>query len=103
MTMPNRERAAPGADTTPETRITADLALRVYQKIVDQAGSPGQAPPLRGVSALTDPDGYGVTLTDGAVSVRVLFHNKVAIQTPSSRALTRFRKRLIEIDTGAGR
>ena len=96
--MPGKDRAVTGTETSSETRITADLALRVYQKILDQ-----QASSFRGVSALTDPDGYGVTLTDGAVSVRVLFHNKVAIQTPSSRALTRFRKRLLEIDTGAGR
>ena len=50
--------------------------------------------------ALTDPDGYGVTLTDGTVSARVLFHNRVAIQTPSSRALMRFRRRLADIDAG---
>ena len=88
---------------SPETRITADLALRVYQKILDQAGRQAQAPSLRGVSALTDPDGYGVTLTDGAVVIRVLFHNRVAIETPSSRALGRLRKRLAEIDAGTGR
>jgi len=30
----------------------------------------------------------------------VLFHNRVAIQTPSSRALMRFRRRLADIDAG---
>lgn len=89
------------SDPTPESRITADLALRVYQKILDQPEPDRQAPALKGVSALTDPDGYGVTLSDGTVSVRVLFHNRVAIQTPSSRALMRFRKRLLDIDGGA--
>jgi hypothetical protein len=90
-----------GADqSTPETRITADLALRVYQKILAGADGRGQAPASQGVTALTDPDGYGVTLTDGTVSARVLFHNRVAIQTPSSRALMRFRRRLADIDAG---
>ena len=84
---------------TPETKITADLALRVYQKILAQVGRQTEPPAWQGVEAHTDPDGYGVTLTDGTVSVRVLFHNRVAIQTPSSRALMRFRKRLAAIDS----
>ena len=84
----------------PETRITAALALRVYQKILAQAERRGELPALRGVTALTDPDGYGVTLSDGIVSIRVLFHNRIAIQTPSRRALMRFRKRLTDIDAG---
>ncbi len=92
-----------GQDTTPETKVTADLALRVYQKILAQAERSEAAPAWKGVTALTDPDGYGVTLTDGTVSIRVLFHNRVAIQTPSSRALMRFRKRLADIDTGISR
>ena len=83
--------------TTPETKITADLALRVYQKILAHAGR-ADPPAWHGVTAHTDPDGYGVTLTDSTVSIRVLFHNRVAIQTPSSRALMRFRKRLADID-----
>jgi hypothetical protein len=85
---------------TPETQITADLALRVYQKILAQADCEQQPPSYQGIQALTDPDGYGVTLTDGTVSARVLFHNRVAIQTPNSRALMRFRKRLASIDSG---
>lgn len=83
---------------TPETRISADLALRVYQKILDRAAGGQQPPAWQGVSALTDPDGYGVTLTDGTVSARILFHNRVAIQTPNSRSLMRFRRRLADID-----
>ena len=86
-------------ETTPETRITADLALRVYQKILAQGAAASGHPSFRGVTALTDPDGYGVTLTDGTVSARVLFHNRVAIQTPSSRALMRFRRHLMKIDS----
>lgn len=68
---------------------------------VTQVGRQGRTPAWQGVTALTDPDGYGITLTDGTVSVRLLFHNQVAIQTPSSRALIGFRKRLADIDSGA--
>jgi hypothetical protein len=94
------EGAVSGTDSaTPETKITADLALRVYQKILAQVGRQADAPSWQGVTAHTDPDGYGVTLTDGIVSIRVLFHNRVAIQSPSSRALMRFRKRLAAIDS----
>ena len=96
------ERGVSDSDSA-ETRITADLALRVYQKILARAGQREASPTWKGVTALTDPDGYGVTLSDGTVSVRVLFHNRVAIQTPSSRALMRFRKRLAEIDAGRSR
>jgi hypothetical protein len=85
-------------DRTPETRITADLALRVYQKIVDHGERQKGIPVLHGVSALLDPDGYGVTLSDGTVSARILFHNRVAIDTPGSRALMRFRRKLVDID-----
>jgi len=88
------------ADTTPETRVAAELALRVYQKVIARADDAENPPSFGGVTALTDPDGYAVTLTDGTVSARVLFHNRVAIQTPSSRALARFRKRLTGIDSG---
>ena len=92
----------PGS-STPETRIAADLALRVYQKILAWADSCEEPASCHGVTALTDPVGYGVTLSDGTVSARVLFHNRVAIQTPSSRALMRFRKRLAESDAGTVR
>ena len=78
-------------DRTAETKISAALVLRVYQKIVDDGA-------LNGITALTDPDGYGVTLTDGTVTARVLFHNRVAIDAPGSRALMRFRRKLTDID-----
>lgn len=68
--------------STPETRITAALALRVYQKILARADRQKQPPASQGITA------------------RVLFHNRVAIDTPSSRSLMRFRRRLADIDVG---
>lgn len=81
----------------PETRIESALVLRVYQKIVDQGDRRGERFELEGLSAVADYDGYGIMLTDGAVSVRVLFHNKVQIESPNRRALANFRKRLLRI------
>lgn len=48
-----------------------------------------------------DFDSYTVTLTDGAVTARVLFHSRVAIEAPGGRALGNF-VRLLEriVDQG---
>jgi len=85
------------ADRTPETKISAELALKAYQQVVDAGESVDGGHEWQGLRALLDPDGYGVTLTDGIVSLRVLFHNRVAIDTPNSRSLMRFRKKLESI------
>ena len=82
------------SERQPETRITAELALRAYQKILDAGERFDGEFRLKGLSAVEDFDGYGITLKDDAVTLRVLFHNRVAIDTPNRRALARFRKRL---------
>ena len=83
---------------TPETKVTAELALKVYQRVVDHGDRSNGVYEHRGIQVIADADGYGVALTDGIVTVRVLFHNRVAIDTPNSRSLMRFRKRLAAID-----
>lgn len=83
--------------STAETKIESGLALRVYQKIVDCGERSGEAYVLDGLTASADYDGYAVTLSDGAVSVRVLFHNRVQVEAPSSKALENFRKRLLRV------
>ena len=80
-----------------ETKITAETALRAYQVISDRGTPVGGGREYAGVRAELDHDGYGVTIGDGIVTVRVLFHNKVSIDTPNSRSLTRFRKRLSDL------
>lgn len=82
------------ADKTPETKIPAELALKAYQCIIDRGAKADAYCELQGVRAWLDVDGYGVTLTDGSVTLRVLFHNRIALDTPNSRSLMRFRKRL---------
>ena len=85
-------------DKTPETKITVALALKVYQRVIDHGRKTNGVYEYDGVRAVVDADGYGVTLTDDIVSVRVLFHNQLAIDTPNSRSLMRFRKRLAKIE-----
>lgn len=82
------------ADRTPETKIPAELALKAYQCIIDHGERADGYYEHRGLRALLDVDGYGVTLTDGIVTLRVLFHNRIALDTPNSRSLMRFRRSL---------
>jgi len=86
-------------DKTPETKIPAELALKAYQYVIDQGQKTGGGYEYQGLRALPDFDGYGVTLTDGIVTLRVLFHNRIAVETPNSRSLMRFRKLLETIDS----
>ena len=80
-----------------EAKIDAALALTAYQKIINHGEKVRAGHQLLGISALTDPDGYGVTLTDGGTSARVLFHNQIALETRSKPALRAFRQKLVEV------
>ena len=80
-----------------ETRLSAELVLRAYQTVVDRGEATPEGHRWEGLTALTDYDGYGVTLSDGSVSARVLFHNKVAVDASSGRALRQFRRRLTRL------
>ena len=77
-----------------ETKIVAEVALRAYQTIIDRGIKTGTSYAISGIQAQTDYDGYSIMLTDNVVTVRILFHNKLAIDTPNGRSLARFRKRL---------
>lgn len=92
-------RATPGRkplleDTSPEARIHAELALKAYQRVMEEGVSVEGAREWQGVRVVPDFDGYGVTITDEIVTLRVLFHNRVAIDTPNRRSLARMRKKL---------
>lgn len=77
-----------------ERKVDARTALLAYQKIVEQGERDGESHRLGDLSARSDFDGYTTILSDGAVTVRVLFHSRVAIDTPNARALERFVQRL---------
>ena len=80
-----------------ETKIEAELVLRAYQQIVKAGERTPTGFNLGALEAIEDYDGYGVTVTDGTAAARVLFHNRVALDVPSSRALQRFRLKLKEV------
>ncbi len=68
--------------------------LRAFQRISERGQQRGSAFHLRGLEAETDFDGYGITLTDGAVQARLLFHGRVAISSPDRKALELFAQRV---------
>ena len=75
-------------------RLEYAEGLRAYQQIIDRGRRCGEARCLGGLQAVSDYDGYGITLSDGAVNARLLFHGRIAIDTPNRRALNQFLKRL---------
>lgn len=75
-------------------KINADSVLRAYQQIIDQGCRDGDAHRLDELTARVEFDGYTIALTDGRVTVRLMFHNKLAIDTPNGRALEDFNRRL---------
>jgi hypothetical protein len=77
-----------------ERKIDVRLALRAYQNLLEFGVRDAEGHHLDGLTANSDFDGYTVTLSDRAVTVRLLFHNKVAIDAPSGRALEGFIERL---------
>lgn len=81
-----------------ERKVDARLALRAYQKIVERGEREDQRWRLGDLVAQADFDGYTVTLSDGTVTVSVLFHSRVAIDAPSGRALEAFVRRLEQLD-----
>lgn len=82
----------------PESKVDARLALRVYQRIVEQGVRENERFRLGDLQAWADFDGYSVTLTDGIVTVGLAFHSRVAVDTPSRRALEAFVRRLEDMD-----
>ena len=80
-----------------ESKVDATTAHRAYANII-AAGEPVDGGRQLGpLTAFTDHDGYGFTLTNGSASARVLFHNKVAIDTPHRNALQRFVQQLVQV------
>lgn len=77
-----------------ERKIDARQVLRAYQRIVEDGERDGDAHRLGELVASADFDGYTVMVGDDAVTVRVLFHSRVAIETGHPRALEGFVKRL---------
>jgi len=80
-----------------ERKIDVRLALRAYQNVLEFGAKHAGGYQFDGLTANSDFDGYTVALSDGIVTVRLLFHSKVAIHAPNRRALGEFIERLRRI------
>lgn len=78
----------------PERKVDHRLVLKVYQRLMETGEPDNGGRTLHGLHACADHDGYTVSVSDGTVTVRALFHNKLAIEAPSGRALEAFVRRL---------
>jgi hypothetical protein len=86
------------SDSVSGTKISVSQALRVYQIVMDQGSRQGDARHFGGLIATADFDGYTVTLSDGTVTLRLLFHSKFSLDSPNGRALEQFIRKLQRID-----
>lgn len=77
-----------------ERKVDVRQALRAYQKIVEHGEGSGERHHLGELVAESDFDGYTISLSDGRVTVRILFHSRVDIDAPSGQALEDFIARL---------
>ncbi|MHA7880199.1 MAG: DUF3081 family protein [Saccharospirillum sp.] len=75
-------------------KVEAAKALKVFQIIIDEGTKTDRGHELGGLIATSDIDGYTVHLSDGTVTVHIMFHYKFAADTPSRRATANFLKRL---------
>lgn len=80
-----------------DSKIDIADAYRAYNRILTAGTGDGDARHYRGLTAHTDFDGYGVTLSDGIVSARLLFHSRLQVSARDRRALQRFVRLLTEI------
>lgn len=86
--------------TGPERKVDHRLVLKAYQHVMDHGQRHDGGRELDGLRAWSDFDGYTVSLSDGTVTVRALFHNKLAIEAPSGKALETFVRRLERLAAG---
>ena len=82
-----------------EHKIDVQLALRAYQRVREQgeqvsADAGAEAWRLDSLTVSSDFDGYTVSITDGAVTLQILFHSRIKLASPSGRALENFIARL---------
>ncbi len=77
-----------------ERKVDVRLALRAYQAVVDRGQRDDDGYRLGDLRVQADFDGYTVSLSDGRVTARVLFHSRVDVDAPSGKALEAFVDRL---------
>ncbi|MEX0623345.1 DUF3081 family protein [Saccharospirillum sp.] len=75
-------------------KIEAGNALRAFQTVIDNGTKTDEGYELDGLVANTGVDGYTVTLSDGAVTLTLMFHQSFSVDSPNARATENFIKRL---------
>lgn len=75
-------------------KIEVARALSVFQTIIDEGEKTDQGHHLDGLYASSDIDGYTVHISDGTVTLHLMFHQKFALDTPNRRATANFMKKL---------
>ncbi|MCH8530975.1 MAG: DUF3081 domain-containing protein [Saccharospirillum sp.] len=75
-------------------KIEVQQALKAFQTIIDLGERTERGHELGGLIATSDVDGYTVQISDGTVTLHLMFHQKFAVDTPNRRATANFMKRL---------
>lgn len=75
-------------------KIEAGNALRAFQTVIDNGVKTDKGYELDGLTADTGFDGYTVSLSDGTVTLTLMFHQTFSVDSPNSRATDNFIKRL---------
>jgi len=80
--------------TRNDTKIDTHKALLAANAIMRYGVNTSRGMQWHGVIALSDPDGYTVTLMDDNVELRLLFHNKFQLKSRNRFAQTAFIEKL---------
>lgn len=75
-------------------KIDVQQALKAFQIITDLGERTARGYEWTGLVATSDVDGYTVQISDGAVTLHLMFHQKFAVDSPNRRATANFMKRL---------
>jgi hypothetical protein len=75
-------------------KLTSRVGLEIFQTISDQGERTELGYCLEGITAYSSIDGYTVHMTDGVVTVHLMFHHSMAFDSPNQKATDAFLKKL---------
>ncbi len=75
-------------------KIDSKTALLAFQAITEKGTKADEGYELDGLRATSDIDGYTVQLTDGQVTVHVMFHHSLKVDSPNGKATENFLRRV---------
>ena len=89
--------------TRNDTKIDTHKALLAANAIMRYGVNTSRGMQWHGVIALSDPDGYTVTLMDDNVELRLLFHNKFQLKSRNRYSHGAFVEKLEHVLVAAGK